>query len=149
MRTLNDINNERKFKHRLEKLLREGRFSEARKVAEEHTRLLTHTEQFSCSEITNRMNPEHKELANLYLRKICILSDIVEGTGIDLLALLRKYDEYLSLPLTTLLENLKHTAREINKIIDAVGDESYKSSFGDVCDEIDSRIKDLFNKREV
>lgn len=119
------------------------------KVAEEHERLINIRQEFSCSEITKYMTEEHKEATNLCLRKICILSDIVEGAGIDMLELLRKYDEHLSLPLVALLNNLKRTAREITKIVDAVGGYEYRAPFGDVCDEIDRRIKDLFDKREI
>lgn len=149
MITLRNLQEEAKFKAKLEKLLSAGKITEAMKVAKEHERLINIRQEFKCSEITQRMPEEHKQLANLYLRKICILSDIVEGTGVDMLSLLRKYDEYLSLPLVALLENLQRTAREINKIIDATGDYEYRASFGDVCDEIDRRIRDLFEKRKV
>lgn len=141
--------NERLMRERLEKLLREGRFSEARKVMDEYYRLSHVTKEFACSEITKLMPEDDKALANLYLRKICILSDIVEGAGIDMLSLLRKYDNSLQLPLISLLKNLKQTAREITKIIDATGGYDYQASFGDVCDEIDKRIKDLFERGKV
>lgn len=149
MSTKLNISTENQIRRKLEKLLSEGRFAEANKVMREYDRLRAIKKEFSCSEITNQMPEEHKQLANLYLRKICILSDIVEGTGIDMLALLKQYDPYLELPLIALLENLQRTAREINKIIDATGDYEYRASFGDVCDEIDKRIKDLFEKREI
>jgi dsDNA-specific endonuclease/ATPase MutS2 len=149
MITLRDLQQEAKFGQKLDKLLQTGKITEAMKVADEHERLINIRQEFRCSEITKYMTEEHKELTNLHLRKICILSDIVEGAGIDMLELLRKYDEHLSLPLVALLNNLKRTAREINKIIDATGDYEYRASFGDVCDEIDKRIKDLFEKREI
>lgn len=149
MITLRNLQEEAKFKAKIEKLLSAGKITEAMKVADEHERLINIRQEFRCSDITQRMPEEHKQLSNLYLRKICILSDIVEGAGIDLLELLRKYDEHLSLPLVALLENLQRTAREINKIIDATGDYEYRASFGDVCDEIDRRIKDLFDKRKI
>lgn len=149
MITLRNLQEEAKFGQKLDKLLQAGKITEAMKVAEEHERLINVSQQFSLSEITKYMTDEHKEQANLHLRKICILSDIVEGAGIDMLELLRKYDEYLSLPLVALLNNLKRTAREITKIIDATGEYEYQASFGDVCDEIDKRIKDLFDKRKI
>ena len=149
MITLRDLQQEAKFGQKLDKLLQAGKITEAMKVAEEHERLINIRQEFSCSEITKHMTEEHKEATNLCLRKICILSDIVEGAGIDMLELLRKYDEHLSLPLVALLNNLKRTAREITKIVDAVGGYEYCASFGDVCDEIDKRIKDLFDKREI
>ena len=149
MRELQNYNTQLKHRKLMLKLLQEGRFDEFRKLAKEHERLLSIREEFSCSEITNKMTPEDKEKANLHLRKICILSDIVEGTGVDLLSLLNRYDPYLSLPLITLLNNLGRTAHLINKIIDAVGNDEYVVSFGDVCDEIDKRIKDLFDRREI
>lgn len=149
MRTLRSQVEQEKHRKAMEKCLKEGNFDKFRKIASEHERLLSIREEFSCSEITNRMIPEDKDKANLFLRKICILSDIVEGAGIDLLSLLNKYDPYLSLPLLTLLNNLQKTAHEINKIIDAVGNDEYVASFGDVCDEIDKRIKDLFKKGDI
>lgn len=149
MITLRNLQEEAKFKAKIEKLLSAGRITEAMKVADEHERLINIRQVFRCSEITKYMTEDHKERTNLYLRKICILSDIVEGTGVDMLSLLRKYDEYLSLPLLALLENLQRTAREINKIIDAVSVEGYAESFGDVCDEIDRRIKNLFYKNDL
>ena len=149
MRTLRSQAEQEKHRKAMEKCLKEGNFDKFRKIASEHERLLSIREEFVCSEITNRMIPEDKDKANLFLRKICILSDIVEGAGIDLLSLLNKYDPYLSLPLLTLLNNLQKTAHEINKIIDAVGNDEYVASFGDVCDEIDKRIKDLFKKGDI
>lgn len=149
MITLRNLQEEAKFGQKLDKLLQAGKITKAMKVAEEHERLINVSQQFSLSEITKYMTEKHKEQTNLLLRKICILSDIVESAGIDMLELLRKYDEHLSLPLVALLNNLKRTAREITKIVDAVGDYEYCASFGDVCDEIDKRIKDLFDKREI
>lgn len=149
MRTLRSLAEQEKHRKAMEKCLKEGDFEKFRKIASEHERLLSLREEFTCSEITKYMTEEHKELTNMHLRKICILSDIVEGAGIDMLELLRKYDEHLSLPLVALLDNLKRTAREITKIVDAVGDYEYRASFGDVCDEIDKRIKDLFKKGEI
>lgn len=149
MRTLRSQAEQEKHRKAMEKCLIEGNFDKFRKIASEHERLLSIREEFSCSEITKYMTEDHKEATNLCLRKICILSDIVEGAGVDMLELLRKYDEYLSLPLVALLNNLKRTAREITKIVDAVGDYEYCTSFGDVCDEIDKRIKDLFKKGDI
>ena len=149
MITLRNLQEEVKFRQKLKKLLQAGKITEAMKVAEEHERLINIRKEFRCSEITQQMPQEHRELVNYYIRKICILSDIVEGTGVDMLSLLRRYDEYLSLPLVALLDNLQRTAREINKIIDATGDNEYRASFGDVCDEIDKRIQDLFDRRNV
>lgn len=149
MITLRDLQQEAKFGQKLDKLLQAGKITEAMKVADEHERLINIRQEFRCSEITKYMTEEHKGLTNLHLRKICILSDIVEGAGIDMLELLCKYDEHLSLPLVALLNNLKRTAHEITKIVSAAGDYEYCASFGDVCDEIDKRIKDLFDKREI
>lgn len=149
MRTLQSKQEQEKQRKTMEKLLRQGRFDDFNKVAKEHERLLSIKEVFSCSVITEHMKPEDKEQANMLLRKICILSDIVDGSGVDFLALLNKYDPYLSLPLLALLRNISRTAREINKIIDAIGNDDYIASFGDVCDEIDKRINDLFKKGEI
>lgn len=149
MITLRDLQQEAKFGQKLDKLLQAGKITEAMKVADEHERLINIRQEFRCSEITKHMTEEHKEMTNLHLRKICILSDIVEGAGIDMLELLKKYDEHLSLPLVALLNNLKRTAHEITKIVGAVGDYEYCASFGDVCDEIDKRIKELFDKHEI
>lgn len=149
MITLSNLKEEEKYRKRVEKLLAQGRIDEAKKVWQEHERLINIRQEFKCSEITSVMTPEHKELTNFYLRKICILTDIVDGAGVDMLELLRKYEDSLSLPLLALIGNLRRTAREITSIVDAVGDNEYVCSFGEVCDEVDRRIKELFNKGAV
>lgn len=133
------------------KMLRDGRFTAFAQIAREHHRLLQIKEEITMSDIP--ISDNDKEKANFYLRVICILSDIVEGTGIDLLELIQKYDKYVELPIVLLLKHLQQTAREINKIIDAVGNEQYSQSFGDVVDEVKPLILDaineLFNERKV
>lgn len=149
MRTLRNMAEEKRTAERMEKLLRQGRFAEARQVAIEHERLLNYTEQFAMSEITNRMSEEDRGRSNLLLRKICILADIVEGAGVDMLDIVHRYDRYVSVPMIAMLKHLKETAHNINRIIDAVGVEGYAESFGDVCDEVDRRIKELFERGKV
>ena len=150
MRTLHPITQIAHEKKML-KMLREGRFTAFDQIAREHHRLLQIKEEITMSDIP--ITDNDKEKANFYLRVICILSDIVEGTGIDLLELIQKYDKYVELPIVLLLKHLQQTAREINKIIDAVGNEKYSQSFGDVVDEVKPLILDtineLFNERKV
>lgn len=150
MRTLHPITQIAHEKKML-KMLRDGRFTAFSQIAREHHRLLQIKEEITMSDIP--ISDNDKEKANFYLRVICILSDIVEGTGIDLLELIQKYDKYVELPIVLLLKHLQQTAREINKIIDAVGNEQYSQSFGDVVDEVKPLILDaineLFNERRV
>lgn len=143
--------NEKRFKNMFEKFLREGNFSAFDIKAREYHELLQIREQITVADM--QIEDNDKEKANFLLRVICILTDIVEGTGVDLLYLLKKYDRYVELPLLMLLEHLKKTARSINKIIDDVGSEKYSESFGDVVDELQPLIYDMiqetFEERRV
>ena len=143
--------NEKKFRNMFEKFLREGNFSAYNIKAREYHELLQIREQITVADM--QIEDNDKEKANFLLRVICILTDIVEGTGVDLLWILQKYDRYIELPLLMLLEHLKKTARSINKIIDDVGNEKYIESFGDVVDELQPLIYDMiqetFDERKV
>ena len=136
--------NEKRFKNMFEKFLREGNFSAFDIKAREYHELLQIREQITVADM--QIEDNDKEKANFLLRVICILTDIVEGTGVDLLYLLKKYDRYVELPLLMLLEHLKKTARSINKIIDDVGSEKYSESFGDVVDELQPLIYDMIQE---
>lgn len=140
---------EKKFRENITKMLQQGRLSEAKKMMDEHHRLITLKEEITCAEITKLMTQEHRDLANLLLRKICILSDIIDGAGLDLFSLLKKYDRYVELPLLLLIEHLRFSAKNINTIIDRVNNDNYASAFGDVCDKVDDMINDLFKRGEV
>lgn len=143
--------NEKRFKNMFEKFLREGNFSVYDIKAREYHELLQIREHITVADM--QIEDNDKEKANFLLRVICILTDVVEGTGVDLLQLLKKYDRYIELPLLMLLEHLKKTARSINKIIDDVGSEQYSESFGDVVDELQPLIYDMiqetFDERKV
>lgn len=84
---------------------------------------------------------DHLE-SNRLLRKICILSDILEGAGIDLLNVINRYDRYVSLPLVGQLKHLHTMAGRVRKLIDDVKNEEYSITFGETCDEINQAIDD-------
>lgn len=150
MKELNPIT-QKKHEEQMLKFLREGRFYAFDQKAKEHHQLLQIREPITIADL--QIEENDKEKGNFLLRVICILTDIVEGVGVDLLQLLQRYDKYLELPILLLLGNLQKTARSINKIIDSVGDEKYSMSFGDVVDELQPLILDMiqetFNERRV
>lgn len=150
MKELNPIT-QKKHEEQMLKFLREGRFYAFDQKAKEHHQLLQIRQPITVADM--QIEEHDKEKANFLLRVICILTDIVDGAGVDLLSLLKKYDKYIELPILLLLENLQKTARLINKIIDDVGIEKYAESFGDVVDELQPLILDMiqetFNERRV
>lgn len=142
---------EKEYSRKMRKMLEAGRFVAFNNIANEYNRLLQLKEEIKFSDL--EIEPNDKERANFLLRIICILSDIVEGAGIDLLSIAQKYDKYVELPMILLLKNLQGTASQIRKIVDSVGDDKYSQSFGDVVDGVKPLIYDVieevFNERRV
>lgn len=144
MLTLNNPATQRKHERLITKMLQQGRYAEVKSIIEEHYRLLEYTEHIPCSAITKNMTPDDHEECNRLLRKICILSDIIESAGIDLQSLINKYDRYATLPLVAQCKGLTTLAGNIRSIVDSVGDTEYSESFGDVCDTINEIINKAF-----
>lgn len=131
-----------------QKFIEQNRWGELNKLMNEHNRLIAIKEEIPCSQITSQMNEEDHEESNRLLRKVCILSDIVESAATDLQALLRRYDAYVTLPLVVQTQALKMLAGNIRGIVDAVGNREYSESFGDLCDEIDELVTEAFEKEK-
>ena len=140
MPTLRSPQTQEKHRRALEKLLSQHRYAEADALIREHNRLLAYTEHIPCSEVTKHMTEADHYESNRLLRKICILSDILEGAGIDLLNVINRYDRYVSLPLVGQLKHLHTMAGRVRKLIDDVKNEEYSITFGDTCDEINQAI---------
>ena len=126
------------------KLISQGRYAEANALTQEHNRLLAINEQIPCSEITRHMTTEDHEYANFLLRKCTILSDVVESAAIDLQELIRRYDQYVTLPLVAQCRGLRTLSYNIRAIVDAVGNQEYSETFGDLCDTINNLIDRAF-----
>lgn len=131
-----------------QKFIEQNRWGELNKLMNEHNRLIAVKEEIPCSQITSKMNEADHEESNRLLRKVCILSDIVESAATDLQALLRRYDAYVTLPLVAQTQALKMLAGNIRGIVDAVGNSEYSESFGDLCDEVDKQITKAFAKEK-
>lgn len=142
MHTLRSPQTQAKHQQALEKLLSQHRYAEADALIREHNRLLAYTEYIPCSEVTKHMTEADHLESNRLLRKICILSDILEGAGIDLLNVINRYDRYVSLPLVGQLKHLHTMAGRVRKLIDDVKNEEYSITFGETCDEINQAIDD-------
>lgn len=144
MITLNNNATQRRHERLIAKMIQQGRYAEMQQIINEHNRLLEYTEHIPCSEITRHMTPQDHEECNRLLRKICILSDIIESAGIDLLAIIKRYDAYVTLPLLAQCRGLTTLAGNIRGLIDAVGNIEYAETFGDLCDTIDNLINRAF-----
>ena len=142
MPTLRSPQTQAKHQRALEKLLSQHRYADADAIIREHNRLLAYTEHIPCSEVTKHMTEADHLESNRLLRKICILSDILEGAGIDLLNVINRYDRYVSLPLVGQLKHLHTMAGRVRKLIDDVKNEEYSITFGETCDEINQAIDD-------
>lgn len=131
-----------------QKFIEQNRWGELNKLMNEHNRLIAVKEEIPCSQITSKMNEADHEESNRLLRKVCILSDIVESAATDLQALLRRYDAYVTLPLVAQTKALKMLSGNIRGLVDAVGNREYSESFGDLCDEIDELVTEAFEKEK-
>lgn len=131
-----------------QKFISQNRWVELNQLMNEHNRLIAIKEEIPCSQITSQMNEADHEESNRLLRKVCILSDIVESAATDLQALLRRYDAYVTLPLVVQTQALKMLSGNIRGLVDAVGNREYSESFGDLCDEIDELVTEAFEKEK-
>ena len=85
------------YTEKMEKALRRGDFALFDNLRRQYDRLMQAREEVPAKKITDTMTKEDREKCNKLLRKIPVLADIAEGAGIDLLALLKKYDDVLEL----------------------------------------------------
>lgn len=132
------------YSDKMEKALRRGDFSLFDNLRRQYDRLLQAREEVPAKKITDTMSKEDKEKCDRLLRKIPVLADIAESAGVDLLALLKKYDDTVSLPMLAQLRQFNYIARSLRQIVDRVGDESFAISFGDTCDLVNSKIESVF-----
>ena len=132
------------YTEKMEKALRRGDFALFDNLRRQYDRLMQAREEVPAKKITDIMTPEDKEKCNKLLRKIPVLADIAESAGVDLLALLKKYDGTVSLPMLAQLRQFNYIARSLRQIVDRVGDASFAISFGDTCDLVNSKIESVF-----
>lgn len=132
------------YSRKMEKALRRGDFALFDNLRRQYDRLLQTREQVTAKTITDTMSKEDKDKCNRLLRKIPALADIAESAGVDLLALLKKYDDTVSLPMLAQLRQFNYIARSLRQIVDRVGDSSFAISFGDTCDLVNSKIESVF-----
>lgn len=139
---------QRKHTAIVRKLIEQGRYSEAEQVIREHHRLIEYKEHIRASDITSKMNTADHEECNRLLRKVCILSDIVESAATELQELMRRYDRYVTMPLVEQTRGLVKLSGSIRGIVDAVGNIEYSESFGELCDDVDKHITEAFAREK-
>ncbi len=132
------------YEHRMRQALLKGNFSLFENIKSQYERALQTREHVPAKVITDTMTPGDKETCDKLLRKIPVLADIIEGAGVDLLSLLKKYDKSVTLPMMVQLHQLTYIAKSLRSIIDKVGNEEFAVSFGDVSDRINDAIDECF-----
>ena len=136
------------YTDKMEKALRRGDFALFDNLRRQYDRLMQTQENVTAKTITDTMAPEDKEKCNKLLRKIPVLADIAEGAGIDLLALLKKYDDTVTLPMILELKRMNYIAKSLRSLVDKVGSRSFAESFGDTCDMINEQIERIFEENK-
>lgn len=107
---------------------------------------LSRLEHVPAKAITDTMSEKDRELSNRLIRKIPILADILESSAMDLLEILKKYDNTVSLPLLEDTKAIKMISKGLRETVDRVDSKSFAISFGDTCDNINNLIEDYFDK---
>ena len=136
------------YTEKMEKALRRGDFALFENLRRQYERLMQAREEVPAKKITDTMTQEDKETCNKLLRKIPVLADIAESAGIDLLALLRKYDNTVTLPMIVELRRMNYIAKSLRSLVDKVGSRSFAESFGDTCDLINNEIERIFEENK-
>lgn len=136
------------YTDKMEKALRRGDFALFDNLRRQYDRLMQTQENVPAKTITDTMTTEDKETCNKLLRKIPVLADIAEGAGIDLLALLKKYDDTVTLPMILELKRMNYIAKSLRSLVDKVGSRTFAESFGDTCDLINEEIERIFEENK-
>lgn len=136
------------YADKMEKALRRGDFALFDNLRRQYDRLIQSREEIPAKKITDTMTPEDKEKCNKLLRKIPVLADIAESAGIDLLALLKKYDDTVTLPMILELKRMNYIAKSLRSLVDRVGSRTFAESFGDTCDMINEQIERIFEENK-
>ena len=136
------------YTEKMEKALRRGDFALFDNLRRQYDRLMQAREEVPAKKITDTMTKEDREKCNKLLRKIPVLADIAEGAGIDLLALLKKYDDTVTLPIILELKRMNYIAKSLRSLVDKVGSRTFAESFGDTCDLINEQIEIIFEENK-
>lgn len=136
------------YTEKMDKALRRGDFALFDNLRRQYDRLMQAREEVPAKKITDTMTQEDKETCNKLLRKIPVLADIAEGAGIDLLSLLRKYDDTVTLPMIVELRRMNYIAKSLRSLVDKVGSRTFAESFGDTCDMINNEIERIFEENK-
>ena len=136
------------YTDKMEKALRRGDFALFDNLRRQYDRLMQAREEVPAKKITDIMTPEDKEKCNKLLRKIPVMADIAESAGIDLLALMKKYDDTVSLPMILELKRMNYIAKSLRSLVDKVGSRTFAESFGDTCDLINEQIERIFEENK-
>lgn len=148
MLSLKNKKNDIRYGQIMSKLLERGDYESYEKVKNEYLRMLSINVQMPCSMVTRQMSEEHRQKSNKLLQKMCICTDIAEKCLFDLESLLRKYDEYLTLPLLAEMKMMKKLAKNVQKIVyDGSSNPKYAEAFGDLADAIDEQVDEILNKK--
>lgn len=147
MKTLKSDKTQKWYETQMRKMLILGRSIEYEKLKSEYIKLLEINEPFPLSAITREMDSKDREKANKLLQKMCISVDIADGCLVDLNALLKRYDPYLNLPLMLEIEMMKKLTKNVRNIVDGASvDPRYAIHFGEMCDIINEKIDEAYEK---
>lgn len=105
-------------------------------------------EHVPLSSIFESMSKEDIRKSSDILRKVPVYADLMESSMIDLIEILRRTDDSISLPLMKKCRNIKQQCREIVRLIDEQKSESFSDSFGEICDYISSIVDEEFSRRD-
>ena len=136
------------YTEKMEKALRRGDFALFDNLRRQYDRLMQAREEVPAKKITDTMTKEDREKCNKLLRKIPVLADIAEGAGIDLLALLKKYDDTVTVPIILELKRMNYIAKSLRSLVDKVGSRTFAESCGDTCDLINEQIEIIFEENK-
>ena len=136
------------LREQMEKALKNNDFARFNNLCKQYDLLMQAREEVPAKKITDTMTLEDKETCNKLLRKIPVLADIAEGAGIDLLALLKKYDDTVTLPMILELKRMNYIAKSLRSLVDKVGSRTFAESFGDTCDMINEQIERIFEENK-
>lgn len=136
----------RGYERRMDSALRKRNIPLYMNIRKQLSEFLARLEHVPAKTITDTMSEKDRELSNRLIRKVPILADILESSAMDLLEILKKYDNTVTLPMLEDVKAIKEISKGLRETVDRVNSNSFSVSFGDTCDNINELIEDYFNK---
>lgn len=101
------------------------------------------TEQVAVRDLYATLSPADKEKATDLCTEIMLFADLLQGAAVDLQEIVHRADPAADLILHQEVKQIARLSGSIVRNVDALGDASFSSSFGDLADLVSLNVHNI------